>query len=404
MRNVVITGVGIETPMGSTLEEVRDCYVRGQSVVSTFPIGTSDKPRAASWIQRDVNQGLPTSLVKMIDRSVVLALHASDRVMADAGLEKGSFDPYRIGVQIGCGVGGVESMYTTHQNLALKDHMGPFAILKQLPNAPGSHISIRHGIKGETTVHTVACSSAASALGGAFRMIRHGYLDMCIAGGSEAPLGESLVRAWEAMRVLARVDPESPQTTCRPFSKNRTGVVLGEGAALFMLEAEEHAKARGAKIYATIAGYGAAADASHITLPDQAGQVAAMKAVLADAKLTPADIGYINAHGTATGQGDVIETRSTREVFGSLADQVPISSTKAFHGHLLGGSGSIEMLSLLVALNDGVLAPTVNLDEADPECDLDYVPNQARTGVQIRAAMNNSFAFGGSNSCMILTN
>ena len=404
MRNVVITGVGIETPMGNTLDEVRECYLRGQSVVTSFPQGTSDKPRAASWIQRDVNAGLPTSLVKMIDRSVVLALHASDRVMADAGLAAGSFDPYRIGVQIGCGVGGVESMYTTHQNLALKDHMGPFAILKQLPNAPGSHISIRHGIKGETTVHTVACSSAASALGGAFRMIRHGYLDMCIAGGSEAPLGESLVRAWEAMRVLARVDPESPQTTCRPFSKDRTGVVLGEGAALYMLESEEHAKARGARIYATIAGYGAASDASHITLPDQAGQVAAMRAVLADAKMSPDDIGYVNAHGTATTQGDLIETRSTREVFGSRADQVPISSTKSFHGHLLGGSGSIEMLSLLVALNDGVLAPTVNLGEADPECDLDYVPNQARTGVKIRAAMNNSFAFGGSNSCMILTN
>jgi len=404
MRNVVITGVGIETPMGSTLDEVRECYLRGQSVVTSFPIGTSDKPRAASWIQRDVNAGLPTSLVKMIDRSVVLALHASDRVMADAGLVAGSFDPYRIGVQIGCGVGGVESMYTTHQNLALKDHMGPFAILKQLPNAPGSHISIRHGIKGETTVHTVACASAASALGGAFRMIRHGYLDMCIAGGSEAPLGESLVRAWEAMRVLARVDPEAPQATCRPFSKNRTGVVLGEGAALYMLESEEHAKARGARIYATIAGYGAAADASHITLPDQAGQVAAMKAVLADAKMSPDDIGYVNAHGTATMQGDLIETRSTREIFGSRADQVPISSTKSFHGHLLGGSGSIEMLSLLVALKDGVLAPTVNLDEPDPECDLDYVANQARSGVKIRAAMNNSFAFGGSNSCMILTN
>jgi 3-oxoacyl-[acyl-carrier-protein] synthase II len=404
MRKVVITGVGIETPMGSTLDEVRDCYLRARSVVSAFPMGTSDKPRAASWIQRDVNQGLPSNLLKMIDRSVVLALHASDRLMADAGLAPGSFDPYRIGVQIGCGVGGVEAMYTTHQGLALKDHMGPFAILKQLPNAPGSHISIRHGIKGESTVHTVACSSAASALGGAFRMIRHGYLDQCIAGGVEAPLGESLVRAWEAMRVLARVDPHAPEATCRPFSRNRTGVVLGEGATLFMLESEEHAKARGARIYATIAGYGASADASHITLPDQAGQVAAMKAVLADAGMVPADIGYINAHGTATGQGDIIETRSTREVFGSRADQTPISSTKAIHGHLLGGSGSIEMLSLLVALNDGVLAPTVNLDEPDPECDLDYVPNAARTGVKVGAALNNSFAFGGSNSCMILTN
>ena len=403
MREVVITGVGLETPMGNSLEEIRACYLRGESVVSEFPMGTSDKPRAASWIRRDVNEGLASSLVKMIDRSVVLALHASDRVMADAGLAPGGFDPFRIGVQVGCGVGGVESMYTTHQSLALKNHMGPFAILKQLPNAPASHISIRHGLRGETTIHTVACSSAASALGGAFRMIRHGYLDQCVAGGSEAPLGESLVRAWEAMRVLARVDPEHPASTCRPFSKNRTGVVLGEGAALFMLEAEEHAKARGARIYARIAGYGAAADAAHITLPDQTGQAAAMRAVLADAKLAPSDIGYINAHGTATAQGDIIETRSTREVFGADADRIPISSTKAIHGHLLGGSGSIELLSLLVALNDGVLAPTVNLDEPDPECDLDYVPNQARTGVRVAAALNNSFAFGGSNSCMILT-
>jgi 3-oxoacyl-(acyl-carrier-protein) synthase len=205
------------------------------------------------------------------------------------------------------------------------------------------------------------------------------------------------------MRILARVDPAQPAASCRPFSKGRSGIVLGEGAVLFILEAEEQARARGARILATIAGYGASADAAHITLPSQEGQSAAMRNALQDAGLQASDIHYINAHGTATEQGDTIETRSVREVFGTHADAIPMSSTKSFHGHLLGGSAAIELLAVIVALNDGVLAPTLNFEAPDPTCDLDYVPNAARVGVTVRAAMNNNFAFGGSNASMILT-
>jgi 3-oxoacyl-[acyl-carrier-protein] synthase II len=403
MRNVVITGVGVQTPMGTTLEEIKARYVRAESSVRLFPSPDEGKLRAASYFEGDLTDGFPSNLVKITDRSVLMVLRASDAVMADAGLQPGEFDANRIGTFVGCGCGATTSNNAIHEAFFLRDRMSPMSLLQELPNAPAGHISMRHGLKGECALHSVACSSAGAAMGHAFRSIRHGYLDMAVAGGSEAPLGESSFRAWEAMRILARIDPASPGASCRPFSKSRSGIVLGEGAVLYLLEAEEHAKARGARIYATIAGYGNSADASHITLPSQEGQVSCMRNALADASMTPGDIAYINAHGTATDQGDLIETRSVREVFGANAYQTPMSSTKSFHGHLLGGSASIEMLATLIALTDGILAPTLNLDTPDPECDLDYVANTARTGVAARAVMNNNFAFGGSNATMILT-
>ena len=403
MRKVVITGIGIHTPMGTTLEEVKARYLGAQPSVRLYPSPGEGKLRAASYFDGDISEGFPSNIVKMVDRSVLMVLRASDAVMADAGLAAGEFDAWRIGTFVGCGSGATTSNNAIHEAFFLRDRMGPMAILQELPNAPAGHVSMRHGLKGECALHSVACSSAGAAMGHAFRSIRHGYLDMAVAGGSEAPLGESTFRAWEAMRILARIDPEHPGHTCRPFSKSRSGIVLGEGAVLYLLESEEHAKARGARIYATIEGYGNSADATHITLPSQEGQVACMRNALADAGMEPGDIDYINAHGTATEQGDLIETRSVREVFGARAYDTPMSSTKSFHGHLLGGSASIEMLATLVALNDGILAPTLNLDTPDPECDLDYVANTARTGVAARVVMNNNFAFGGSNATMILT-
>jgi 3-oxoacyl-[acyl-carrier-protein] synthase II len=403
MRKVVITGVGIHTPMGTTLEEIKARYLRAEPSVRLYPSPGEGKLRAASYFDGDIADGFPSNLVKMVDRGVLMVLRASDAVMVDAGLTAGGFDATRIGTFVGNGSGPTVSNNAIHEAFFLRDRMGPMAILQELPNAPAGHVSMRHGLRGECALHSVACSSAGAAMGHAFRTIRHGYLDMAVAGGAEAPLGESTFRAWEAMRILARVDAESPGASCRPFSKSRSGIVLGEGAVLYMLEAEEHAKARGARIYATIEGYGTSADATHITLPSQEGQVTCMRNALADAGMQPGDISYINAHGTATEQGDVIETRSVREVFGEQAYGIPMSSTKSFHGHLLGGSASIEMLATLVALGDGVLAPTLNLDVPDPECDLDYVANEARTGVLTRAVMNNNFAFGGSNTTMILT-
>ncbi len=402
MRKVVITGVGLRTPLGNTLAEVKARYVSGESAVRPHPSSTPQRPRVASFLDEDLSAGFPGSIVKTADRMTLMALLATDDLMRDAKLVAGEFDAKRIGTFVGQGQGPSDTMNSSHESLFRKDYLGAMTVLKMLPNGPASNISMRYGLKGECATHSVACASAGAAIGHAMRSIRHGYLDMAVAGGVEAPLGESAVRAWEAMRIMARIDPANPGATCRPFSKTRTGIVLGEGAVFYLLEDEAHAKARGAKIHATIAGYGLSADASHITLPSQEGQMSAMQAAFEDAGMVPADIGYINAHGTATGQGDAVETRSMRGVFGSRAELTPVSSTKSFHGHLLGGSASIEMLATLVALQDGVLAPTLNLDEADPECDLDYVANAHRAGVAVEAAMNNNFAFGGSNASFIL--
>jgi 3-oxoacyl-(acyl-carrier-protein) synthase len=402
MRRVVITGIGLHTPLGNTLDEVKARYVRGESAVRPHPSSTAERPRVASFLDDDLAAGFPGGIVKTVDRMTLMSLRATDKLMQDAQLAAGGFDAKRIGTFVGQGQGPSDTMHASHESLFRKDHLGAMTVLKMLPNGPASNISMRYGLKGECATHSVACASAGAAIGHAMRSIRHGYLDMAVAGGVEAPLGESAIRAWEAMRIMARIDPANPAASCRPFAKTRTGIVLGEGAVFYLLEEEAHAKARGAKIYATIAGYGLSADASHITLPSQEGQMSAMHAAFEDAGMTPADIGYINAHGTATGQGDAVETRSMRGVFGQRAELTPVSSTKAFHGHLLGGSASIEMLAALIALQDGVLAPTLNLDEPDPECDLDYVANEHRAGAPLEAVMNNNFAFGGSNASFIL--
>jgi 3-oxoacyl-[acyl-carrier-protein] synthase II len=402
MRNVVITGVGMVTPMGNTLEEVKAQYLRGESVIRPSPSSTEKRRRVSAFLDHDITAGLDRVALKMLDRSVVLGLQASDAAMADAGLTPGSFDAERAGTLIGCGAGATEAMHAGHEQLFLKDKVAAMALLKILPNAPSSHISMRHGLQGESTTYAVACASSATAIGAGLHKIRHGYMDSALVGGVEAPLGESTVRGWEALRLMARPDPDRPGATCKPFSMNRTGFVLGEGAVLFVLEAEEHAKARGARIYATLAAYGASADATHITMPSADGQAKAMRAALREADLAAGDIGYINAHGTASGQGDAVETQSVRQVFGARADLTPMSSTKSIHGHLLGASGAIELLATLIALNDGILAPTLNLEQPDPVCDLDYVPHQARTGVRVRAAMCNTFAIGGSNASIVL--
>ena len=403
MRDVVITGVGVSTPLGDTLADAWATLASGRSAVRSFPSPVPTRIRAAAWMDTDLTVGIPTATVKMTDRVAHMAIHAGDRAMADAGIVPGSFDASRFGTLVGLGSVSSETMYEGHVSLLQRDYLGAMTLLKMLPNGPASQVSMRHGLKGECLTYSVACASGTAAIGNGLRMIRDGYLDQAIVGGAEAPLGESTFRCWEAMRVLGKVDPARAGTTCRPYSKNRTGIVLGEGAALFVIEAEEVARARGARIYARLKGYGASADAGHITLPGQEGQISAMRAALRDAGLLPTDIGYINAHGTATGQGDIIETRSVREVFGAHADQTPMSATKSIHGHPLGASGAIELVACLMALCDGTLAPTVNLSEPDPECDLDYVPNVARRDVKVDAVMSNSFAFGGSNASLVIT-
>jgi 3-oxoacyl-[acyl-carrier-protein] synthase II len=268
-------------------------------------------------------------------------------------------------------------------------------------NAAAGHISIDHGLRGPSFTYSTACSSSAIAIGEAYRAIRHGYVDAAIAGGAESLLTLGTIRAWEALRTLAVTDTQDPAASCRPFSKDRTGLVLAEGAGMLVLETLDRASRRGARIHAEVIGYGAASDASHLTRPGEEGQVRAIRLALADAGSSPDEIDYINAHGTATLAGDVIETLAIKKVFGERAAHIPVSSTKSMHGHLMGAVGAVEFIASIMAIGRGAVPPTANLRVPDPECDLDYVPNIGRPGVAVRTVMSNSFAFGGSNAVLI---
>lgn len=402
MKDVVITGIGLRTPMGHTLDAVRSVYLSGRPVIRGFE-APDGHLRAGARMADDFSAGFSRLEQVQLDPLAMMTQLASDDVIADSGLVLADCDRDRIGVFIGTGHGASQGMYDCFTSLALKDHCKPFSILRSMFNGAANHVSIRHGLSGVCETVVMACASSNAAMGNALRAIRRGELDVAIAGGAEATFNEGVVRAWEAMRVLAKVDPERPEACSRPFAKDRTGLVLGEGAVLYLFESEAHARARGARIYARVAGYGASSDAAHISAPDALGQAKALRACLADAGLHRSDVGYINAHGTATPAGDPVEVASIRQVFGAHAEQVTVSSTKSLHGHLIGAAGAIELLAAIVALQDGILAPTANLHEPDPACDLDFVPLVARQGVEVRAALSTSFAFGGSNACIALT-
>jgi nodulation protein E len=270
----------------------------------------------------------------------------------------------------------------------------PLTIPKTMANAGASHISMEFGLTGPGFTISTACSSAGHAIGQAFWMVRGGAADLAIAGGSEAPFSFGLLKAWEAMRVV------SPDT-CRPFSKDRRGMILGEGAAMFVLEPLEAARARGARIHAELVGFGMSSDAAHITQPSAEGAMRAMRAALRDAGIAPEQVGYINAHGTGTVANDAAETAAIRAAFGAHADRLAVSSTKSMHGHALGAAAALECLAAVLALRDGVLPPTANFNEPDPACDLDVIPNHARAA-QVECALSNSFAFGGLNAVLAL--
>ena len=268
-------------------------------------------------------------------------------------------------------------------------------------NAAASHLSIEHGLKGPCLTFSSACSSSAVAIGEAFRLIKHGYADLMLAGGTESLLTFGLFMSWESIGTLA-LEADDPSTSCRPFSKDRTGFVLGEGAAVVVLESLDRAMERGAAIYGEVLGYGSTADATHITKPSVEGQAMAIQAALEEAALSPGDIDYINAHGTATVQNDFAETEAIKKVFGEAAYKIPISSTKSMHGHLLGAAGAVELVAATLALKHQTIPPTANLVAPDPACDLDYVPIKARTGLSLTTVMSNSFAFGGTNAVLVL--
>ena len=397
-RRVAITGLGVVSAVGASVPEFFANLTAGRSGVSL--LATSPNTVAAS-VDFHTEAHFTKLQLTTLDRFAQFGVVAAEQAVRDAGLEDAQLQAARSSVYFGSGIGGactIESSYRAFLDTA-GGRVGPMTIVLTMANSAAAHISLRHGIRGPTVTYTVACASAAVAIGEAFRAIRDGYSDLAIAGGAEALLAPGIVAGWNAMRVLAAPDREHPERSCRPFSMDRGGLVLGEGAGAIVLETFESAQARGRPVLAEMAGYGITSDASHLTKPSAPGQVAAMRAALDDANLPASAIGYINAHGTATQVGDVTETEAIREVFG--AHPPPVSSTKALHGHLLGASGAIEFIAALMAMHTGTLPPTCHYTQPDPRCDLDYVPNVARTNVAIPAVMSNSFAFGGTNAVLV---
>jgi 3-oxoacyl-[acyl-carrier-protein] synthase II len=332
--------------------------------------------------------------------------------MADAGITPAPEDSRRFGVYSGIGFGGAQTVDALYERFYTLLHdaaqggrnptvMHPLSVPRMMANAGAALVSMQYGLHGPSHTYSVACASSAVAIGEAFRAIRDGYIDAAVVIGTEAMLTPGSMMAWNALRVMAKANSDDPSRSCRPFSKDRSGFVLGEGAAAIVLESEARAKARGKRPLAELCGYGCSSDADHLTAPSTAEQVRAMRMAMDQAGLRPDQIQYLNAHGTATDAGDVVETESIRTVFGDAAGGLAVSSTKSMHGHLIGASGILEMVISVMALEHGALPPTATLEVPDPRCDLDYVPLKARRDVSVDAVMSNSFAFGGSNVSLV---
>jgi beta-ketoacyl-acyl-carrier-protein synthase II len=403
VRRVVVTGLGVLAAVGNTAEEFFANLVACQSGIGTITqIDPADLivKIAAEVKNYNPDRFFPPKRQDYLDRFAQFALVAARQALQDSGFTPAEEEKLRFGAMVGTGMGGAETFDLGYKQMYEKGarRLNPFTIPKMMHNAAASHISMEFGCKGPSMSFTTACSSAGHAIGAAFHAIRHGQADAVLAGGSDAPIVYGIMRAWEAMRVMSLGDGD-PKKACRPFSKDRDGLVLGEGAGILLLEEYDHACARGAKIYAEMAGYAATSDANHLTQPTTEGPSRAMRLALEDARLNPEDITYINAHGTATLTNDVNETRSIKSLFGAKPDLV-VSSTKSMHGHAMGATGAIEFIAAILAIHKDIIPPTANYAIPDPECDLDYAPNQARPR-RVDAAMSNSFAFGGLNAVLV---
>jgi nodulation protein E len=399
MRRVVITGMGAICALGRNVTEFAESLREGRAAIG--PIESCDMSQLRFQNGAEVRGYCHQAYfddrkADFIDRFAQFAVIAAREAVADAGVEWTGELRETAAIVTGSCVGGQSTEDIGFHEVYKLGHnrVHPLTIPKTMANAGASHISMEFGLTGPSFTISTACASAGHAIGQAMQMVRTGQTDLALAGGSEAPFSFGILKAWEAMRV---VSPE----TCRPFSRDRRGMVLGEGAAMLVLEPLEAALARGARIYAEIAGFGMSADACHITQPSAEGAARAMRAALRDAKLQPEQIGYINAHGTGTSANDISETAAIRSVFGAHAEKLPVSSTKSMHGHALGAAAALECLAAVLALRDGILPPTANFTEADPQCDLDVIPNVAREA-QVEYALSNSFAFGGLNAVLSL--
>jgi 3-oxoacyl-[acyl-carrier-protein] synthase II len=404
-RRVAVTGLGVVTPLGNCISDVFDALEAGRSAVRRLPPALARQLRApiAATVQFDGAAHFPGAHLRQLDRVSQMALVAAAQAVTDAGIDFASERRERCGVFVGSSLGGVESTDEGYRVLYAPEQgrVKPYTVITAMTSAPAAWIGIEYSLTGPNLTFSTACSSSAVALGEAARRIGGGEADVMLAGGTEAPLSAGVLAAWDAMRTLATEDPIDASASCRPFASTRSGLVLAEGAAFVVLEDWQHALRRGAPIHAELAGYGLTSDVAHITRPTVEGQAAAMRAALDSAQLAPEDVDYINAHGTATLQNDAVETAAIKQVLGARAYAIPVSSTKSMHGHLLGAAGALEFAIAVVALERGLVPPTMHLNSPDPACDLDYVAEGARRGARLRAVMSNSFAFGGTNAALI---
>ena len=406
MRRVAITGMGVVSPLGNSAAEVFENACAGRSGIHRLDVPYAHRlaaPIAATAHFLGEDHVEPPKL-RMLDRTSQFALVAANQALRQAGSVLPHMDRSRVGVFMGTGMGGTQSNDDGYKALyeAKSDRIKPFTVLLGMHNAPAAWIGIEHDLRGPNLTYSTACSSSAVAIGEAWLRVASGGMDLAIAGGTDAPLSFGSMKAWEALHTLATVDGDDPATSCKPFSKGRSGMVLGEGAAIVVLEPWDSAVARGAEIHGEILGYGLSTDTAHITRPSVEGQAAAIRAALRSAELHAAAVDAINAHGTGTLANDMAETAAIKQVFGDRAYGIPISATKALHGHLLGAAGALECVLSVLAMQHGVALPTMHLSTPDPECDLDYVPNAARRDLAIHTMLSHSFAFGGTNAVLVL--
>ena len=405
-RRVVVTGVGLVTPLGVGIENVWKRILNGESGIgptTRFDVTRHDTKFAGEVKDFRAGDFVSPKEIKRIDLFIQYALAASKIAIEDSGLDMGREEAERVGVVVGTGLGGLPTLEKYHSILLERGpgRISPFFIPMLIANEAPGHIAIQFGIKGPNLCIVTACATGAHSIGESFRIIQYGDADVMVAGGTEANLTPLTVGGFNAMKALSTRN-DAPEKASRPFEKDRDGFVVSEGCGIIIMEELEHAKKRGAKIYAEIAGYGYNGDAYHITAPcpDGDGFVRCIKVALKDANIRPEEVDYINAHGTSTELNDYIETLAIKEVFKDGAYKIPVSSTKSMTGHLLGAAGAIEAIFSVLSIRDQICPPTINYETPDPQCDLDYVPNVSRKH-KIDVVLSNSFGFGGTNSTLV---
>ena len=399
MKRVVITGAGTINALGHTVERTLQAMREGTCGIG--PLEVRDIERLSVQIGGQIKGYNPDKVfnrqqLSLYDRFTQLTLIAAKEAITQSGLEFAGALAAKSGVVLGTAGGGVSTWDDNYRSVyeAGKNRVHPFVVPKLMNNAAASHLSVEYNLKGPSFTVSTACASSNHAMAQAFQMVRSGMAPVMVTGGSESMLCFGGIKAWEGLRVMSK-------DACRPFSANRNGMVQGEGAGIFIFEDYDYAKARHAEIQAEIIGYAMSSDAADIVMPSKQGAARAIAGALQDAKINPEDVGYINAHGTGTAANDKTECAAVADVFGPHADKLMISSTKSMHGHLIGATGAVELLACIMALRDGIIAPTIGYEEADPECALDVVPNDAREAL-VKVALSNAFAFGGMNAVIAL--